>query len=453
MKLQLVAAAILSTTTLQAQQTDSILLRKLSNEIMLHSTCYENLRDLTKNIGHRLSGSESANKAVHWAVQKLKDAGADTVYLQPVEVPHWVRGKEYLKVQWAGDIYQEIEMLSLGNTEGTSGKELVKPIICVSDLAEFEQLDPALVKDKIVFFNYKFRQDIINTFEGYGDAVIYRWVAVNKAAKKGAAAVIIRSVSTAPDAVAHTGASRYDNDVPHIPAVAIGNTSADRLAEACKQRSVLGALYSECRMIGTAPSFNVIGELKGSDRADEYIVAGGHLDSWDVGEGAHDDGAGCVQAIELIRSFKALAIKPRRTIRAVMYMNEENGVRGGHAYADSALARREQHVFAMESDAGGFVPRGVGLDMPSAHKSLVQSWASLFLPYGVYDFDQEEGGVDIGPLKKQQVPLAGLLPDPQRYFDLHHSRSDVFETVNHRELKLGAWVMAAMVVMADKYFP
>ncbi len=237
-----------------------------------------------------------------------------------------------------------------------------------------------------------------------------------------------------------------------MPAVAIGNFSADKLAAACAQNKIKAQLISNCGMKGTKRSYNVIGELKGSERPYRFIVVGGHLDSWDVGEGAHDDGAGCVQSIEVLRSFKALGIKPKHTLRVVLFMNEENGVKGGLAYADSAAANKEEHIFAMESDAGGFVPRGIGLEMGDALKQKIRSWSPLFMPYGVYDFSQEEGGVDIGPLKKLNVPLAGLLPDPQRYFDLHHSKNDVFETVSHRELKLGAWTMAALIYLTDQHF-
>lgn len=435
-----------------AQNQDSLMLRKISDEIMLNGHCYENLRVLTKTIGHRLSGSPEADKAVTWGQDALRAAGADKVWLQPVDVPVWVRGKESLKVQLQGASYTEIPMLSLGNTQGTDNKILEREIVCVQNLEEFEQLSADRVKDKIVFFNYKFRQDLISTFEGYGDAVKYRWVAVNKAAEKQAAAVIIRSVSTGADDEPHTGASRYNDGVNHVPAIAIGNISADKLNAACKQGTARAQIRSNCKMMGTKRSYNVIGEIKGENQAAEIIVVGGHLDSWDVGEGAHDDGAGCTQAIEVIRAFKSLGIKPKRTVRAVLFMNEENGVKGGTAYADSALSQKERHLLAMESDAGGFVPRGVGLEMPVELKNKVKSWSALFAPYGVYDFSQEEGGVDIGPLKKQGVPLAGLLPDPQRYFDLHHSHNDVFETVSHRELKLGAWTMAAMVFLVDKYF-
>ena len=435
-----------------AQESDSVLLRKMSNQIMLEGKCYEDLRVLTKTIGHRLSGSAQADKAVTWGEQALKEAGADRVWLQPVDVPLWVRGKENLKVQLKGKQFVDIPMLSLGNTQGTDNKVLERQILCVRSLEEFEQLTTEEVRDKIVFFNYALRQDFISTFQGYGDAVKYRWVAVNKASEKQAAAVIIRSVSTGADDAPHTGASRYNDGVKPIPALAIGNISAEKLYAACQGGAVKAQLQSNCKMMGTKRSYNVIGELTGSTKPNEIIIAGGHLDSWDVGEGAHDDGAGCVQAIEVLRTFKALGIRPNRTVRVVLFMNEENGVKGGNAYADSALKHREQHIFAMESDAGGFVPRGVGLEMPATLKDKVKSWAPLFSPYGVYDFEQEEGGVDIGPLKKQGVPLAGLLPDPQRYFDLHHSSNDVFETVSHRELKIGAWTMAAMVYMVDKHF-
>lgn len=452
MKKILTFLCLTATLSAYAQHDDSTSLRKISDEIMFHGTCYDNLRVLTKTIGHRLSGSPEAARAVTWGKDALEKAGADKVWLQPVQVPLWIRGKESLKVQLDGKNYKAIEMLSLGNTEGTGGKVLERDVLCVADLEAFGKLSAEQVKGKIIFFNYKFRQDIINTFEGYGDAVKYRWVAVNKAAEKNAAAVIIRSVSTGPDSAPHTGASRYNDGVPHIPAIAIGNTGADQLAAACAKGVTKAQLLSNCGMKGMAPSFNVIGEITGTENPGSIIVVGGHLDSWDVGEGAHDDGAGCVQSIEVIRAFKALGLKPKHTIRAVLFMNEENGVKGGTAYADSAKNKKETHILAMESDAGGFVPRGVGLEMPEVLKNKVKSWEPLFRPYGVYDFSQEEGGVDIEPLKKLGVPLAGLLPDSQRYFDLHHSRNDVFETVNHRELKLGAWTMAAMVYLADQHF-
>lgn len=444
---------LLSVTAIaSAQEIDSSFLKKVSDEIMMNGTCYENLRVLTKTIGHRLSGSPQADKAVEWGRKAMEQAGAEKVWLQPVDVPVWIRGHEALEIQLDGKKFVPIEMLSLGNTDGTDGKWLEKEILCVPDLVSFEALPAATVKDKIVFFNYAFRQDIISTFEGYGDAVKYRWVAVNKASSKGAAAVIIRSVSTGADDVPHTGSSRYFDSTKHIPAIAIGNISAEKLALACKGKTLKARLVSNCGMKGIKRSYNVIGEIKGSDHPNDIIIVGGHLDSWDVGEGAHDDGAGCVQSVEVLRTMKVLGIKPKHTVRAVLFMNEENGVRGGKAYADSSLKAKEHPIFAMESDAGGFVPRGVGLEMPVETKLKIQSWAPLFKPYNVWDFSQEEGGVDISLLKESGVPLAGLLPDPQRYFDLHHSRNDVFEAVSHRELKIGAFTMTAMVLLVDKNF-
>lgn len=447
-------AGVLAVGTVHAAGSDSLFLRRLSNEILTSDGCYENLRTLTKTIGHRLSGSLAAEKAVAWGKAAMEAAGADTVWLQPVDVPVWVRGEEKLLVKIPDrNDYVEIPMLSLGNTEGTGGEWLDRDVICVPDLDAFDQLTEQQVKGKIVFFDYKFRQDIVNTFEGYGDAVKYRWLAVNKASQKSAAATIIRSVGTSTDDAPHTGSSRYNEGVKPIPALAIGNVSADLLARSCREGTTRARLMSHCGMKGTARSYNVIGQVWGSEKPDEILLVGGHLDSWDVGEGAHDDGAGCVQSIEVLRSIKALGDRPRHTVRAVLFMNEENGVRGGNAYADSAVKYGQKHLLALESDAGGFSPRGIGLEVPPDMKNTIRSWAPLFLPYGVYDFDQEGAGVDIGPLgKKLGVPLAELLPDSQRYFDLHHSRNDVFEAVHPRELKLGAWAMAALIWMADRHF-
>lgn len=431
---------------------DSAMFRRINDDIMLHGNCYEDLRVLSKNIGHRLSGSPQAEKAVVWAQKALEAAGADKVWLQPVDVPHWVRGKESLKLKFAGsNDYKEVNMLSLGNAVGTDGKVLEAPIIIANNFEEFEKIPAKDVKGKIVFFNYRFRQDLPHTFEGYGDAGPYRWRGPSVASAKGAAGLIIRSVSTGLDDFPHTGAMRYADTVKPIPAIAIGNTTADLLEQELRRGTVQAQIMSECKMLGTVRSFNVIGEITGSVHPDKYIVVGGHLDSWDVGDGAHDDGAGCVQSIEVIRTLKALNIKPRYSVRAVMFMNEENGLKGGLAYNDSALARKEEHILAIESDAGGFSPRGFGLAMDEAKRRYIRTYRHLFLPYGVYDFEREEGGADISPLQRRGVPCAGLRPDPQRYFDLHHTPNDVFEQVNHRELKLGAVALTQLVYLTSKY--
>lgn len=448
MKSFLLSAAAALSVSVSYAQNDSVMFRRISDEIMLHGTCYENLRVLCKTVGHRLSGTAAAAKAVTWGEKAMREAGADNVWLQPVNVPKWHRGKESLQLKLNGK-YRKVPALSLGNSEGTGGKPLEREIVAVNNYDEYAALDDNFVAGKIVFFNYRFRQDFINSFEGYGNAVNYRWNSPNIAAKRGAAGVIIRSMSTGEDDFPHTGSMHYDSSVKKLPEMAIGNQTADLLADACKKGRVTAIMTSECHMEEKlVPSYNVIGEIKGTEEPEQIITVGGHLDSWDVGEGAHDDGAGCVQSIEVIRAFKALGIRPRYTVRAVLFMNEENGNKGGWAYLDSAKANHENHILAMESDAGGFSPRGIGLEMPEKCKRHVQKYAHLFLPYNVYDFSKEEGGVDISPLhEKGKVPAAGLLPDSQRYFDYHHTANDVFEQVNHRELKLGAVTMAQFIFL------
>ncbi len=451
MKSKLLACLLLMGTASYAQ-SDSVMLRNISDEIMLHGTCYENLRYLCKKIGNRLSGTPQAAKAVTWGEKAMTEAGADKVWLQPVDVPFWIRGQEKLAFRYPGEkSFKDVNVLAIGNTVGTDNKLLEAPVVLVKDIEEFKKLPDDAVKGKIIFFNYRFRQDLVNTFEGYGDAGRYRWLAPNMAAARGAAAVIIRSVSTGVDDQPHTGSMRYADTVKPIPAVAIGNTTADLLEKKCKEGHVSAQMQSNCHMAGTVRSYNVIGEITGSEHPETYITVGGHLDSWDVGEGAMDDGAGCVQTIEIVRTMKALGIHPKHTIRAVLFMNEENGLKGGLAYGDSARAHNEKHMIAIETDAGGFSPRGFGLDMKESKKETIRSYRHLFLPYGVYDFEHDEGGADISPLHRMGVPVAGLLPDPQRYFDLHHTRADVFENINHRELKLCAVSLTGLVYLLDKY--
>lgn len=450
MKLRLLAIAVFTAYTSSAQ--DSLMFRKISDEIMLHGTSYENLRVLCKTIGHRISGSPAAAKAVTWGEQAMKDAGADKVWLQPADVPYWCRGKEslYLKI---GKEYKKVTATSLGNSQGTGGKTLEAPVVMVHNFDELKALPESAVKGKIVFFNYRFRQDFVFTFQGYGDAVKYRGRGASIAAEKGAVGVIIRSMSTGKDDFPHTGGLGYTDSTKKIPAMALGNITADLLEKGCEKGVPMARINSECRMMPTpVRSYNVIGEIKGSEYPDRIITVGGHLDSWDIGEGANDDGAGCVQSIEVIRAIKALGLKPKYTIRAVLFMNEENGQKGGQAYADSAKAKMEHHVLAIETDAGGFSPRGIGSEMPEADKAKILQYKDLFLPYGVYDFTREEGGSDISPLReKLKVPLAGLVPDSQRYFDIHHTNNDVFENVNHRELKLGSVVLTQFIYLVSEH--
>jgi hypothetical protein len=450
MKKIIVAVTVFLSLNIFAQtKEDSIQFNRISTEILNKGKAYNELRDLTKNIGHRLSGSEAYEKSVHWAAQKLRDAGADKVWLQEVMIPVWERGKESLQIKTGNGKWTKLKMLSLGNSEGTAGKDISGEIIMVKSFSEYEKLPAEKVKDKIVFFNYPFSQSYVQTFRGYSDASAYRSTAASLTAQKGGKFAIVRSLSSAFDDVPHTGAMRYKDDVAKIPAVAIGNTTADELENLLKSQKITAKLNSNCGMKSEKLSHSVIGELTGK-KDQSVIVVGGHLDSWDVGEGAHDDGTGIVQSIEVLRTFKNLEIKNNHTIRVVCFANEENGVKGGIQYGKTVKETGEKHLFALESDAGGFSPRGIALEMDDAKINQIKSWIPLFLPYGAYDFDGRYSGTDIYPLHDMGVPTAELAPDSQRYFDIHHTEEDTFEKVNRRELLLGAIVMTQMIYMIDK---
>jgi len=446
------AFLIISVLPVRGQQEDSLMIRKIADEILLHGKAWDNLRVLTKEIGHRLAGSPQMVKAEAWGQKTLKQAGAEKVWLQECMVPHWVRGGKDEAWMISNNQKQPLAVLALGNSVGTGAKGITAPVLLVHSFEELEQRKEE-VKGKIVFYNYRFNDRFIRTFQAYSDAVRYRSQGPSRAARYGAVAVLVRSMSHAIDNIPHTGSTGYTDSLPKIPAAALGPRDADRLADLLQEQgNVQVQLKTYGKMLPDTIGHNVIGEIKGTTFPEEIITVGGHLDSWDVGEGAHDDGAGCVQAIEVLRVLKAVEYRPKRTIRVVLFANEENGLRGGRKYAEEAKEKNEKHIFALESDAGGFTPRGFGLGMPPAQLEKVRSWAPLFRPYGVHEFNAGGGGADIGPLNRTfGTPVAGLQPDSQRYFDIHHAASDVFEAVNKRELELGAINMAALIYLVDKY--
>lgn len=431
-------------------QNDAAMLKQLSDEIMLRSTAYENLRYLCKQVGPRLSGSPQAQQSVEATARMLKEAGADTVFLQPCMVPHWERGAKEQGVVTYGGKQKALNVCALGMSIGTPAAGIKAGVIEVRNFEELEKLPDATVKGKIVFFNYPMRPELIQG--GYGDAVRYRSNGPVAAAKKGAVAVMIRSVTHSLDNYPHTGTTRYDDAVKKIPAFACSTMDAEWLSKQLKLRMPVQLfLKSNCKQGPDVLSYNVVGEIRGSEKPEEIITAGGHLDSWDLGEGAHDDGAGCVQSIEVIRAIKALGLKPKRTIRAVMFMNEENGLRGGNAYAEYAKAHNENHIFAVESDAGGFGVQTLGISGQPHQYAKIKSWEKLFKPFGIYELSEGGGGADIGPLKLLGTVLSGVNPGTQRYFDHHHAANDVFEAVHKRELELGAFSMVAICWLVSEY--
>jgi carboxypeptidase Q len=449
----LLVSLFASTLSAQNYPVDSANLKRISNHILTNYTCYNDLRDLCKNIGNRLSGSAQAAQAVVWGKSVMEKMNCDKVWLQEVMVPHWVRGDEEASIINSKGVETKVVISSLGNAVGTGDQAIKAEIIQFDNIDELKKMTEKDIKGKIVFFNYRFNQTNISPFESYGPCVYYRWGAPSEAAKLGAIAVVIRSVSSAFDNKPHTGSMRYDTKYPSIPAVAISNLEADNLeALLQKEKQVQFKMRTTCQMLEDVKSYNVVGEIKGSELPDEIITVGGHLDSWDIGEGAHDDGAGVVQAMEVLRVFKEIGIRPKRTIRAVLYMNEENGLRGANKYATLAEENSEKHILCIESDAGGDVPLGFSMTCSAAQRKKVKSWSSLFLPYGVYQFDGDGGGADVGAMyKKFNTPIMELLPNSQRYFDYHHSANDVFENVHRRELCLGSVALSAMVYLVSEY--
>ena len=435
------------------QSSDSVNIKRMSDDILTNGRAYENLRFICKKIGARLSGSPQAQMAVEATQQMLKDAGADQVFLQPCMVPHWVRGaKEEGYIVLNNGSKKSLRLCALGNSMGTGEKGIAAPVIEITSFNQLESLGTTGIKGKIVFFNFPMNPTNIVTFRSYGESGGSRTRGPSKAGQYGAIGVMVRSLASNPDDYPHTGVTVYNDSFPKIPAVAISTNDADWLSTAIKKGTVkMARIKDHCAMLPDAPSFNVVGEIRGTEFPDEIITVGGHLDSWDLAEGAQDDGAGVVQSIEVLRAIKASGIKPKRTIRAVMFMNEENGSRGGEKYLEQAKADHKKYLFALESDAGGYTPRGFGLEMSADKIEKVQQWKALFYPYGVYDLHAGGSGSDVGHLKELGTSLAGLNPDSQRYFDIHHAATDVFESVSRRELLLGAVNMAALIYLVDKY--
>ncbi len=435
------------------QATDIDMVKKIVDETMTSGTAYTNLEKLCKQVGPRLSGSANHFKAVQLTEKMLKEIGVDTIYLQSCMVPHWVRGnKEEGQITFSNGRKFQLHLTALGNSVGTVPGGVSAPVLEVRSMSELENLGLSNIKGKIIFFNFKMNPTYIETFRAYGESGVSRVRGPAMAAKYGAVGAIVRSLAINLNNYPHTGVTIYNDSFPKIPAVAISTNDAELLSKELMKKNVSRVWFkTNSKMLPDEKAYNVIGEIKGSTYPDEIITVGGHLDSWDLAEGANDDGSGVVQSMEVLRTLIALGIKPKRTIRAVLFVNEENGGRGSEAYLEEAKSKNEKHIFALESDAGGFTPRGFSLEMTEAQRSKIMAWKYLFYPYGVYNFANGGGGSDIGPLKKIGAALAGLSPDSQRYFDIHHAATDVFENVSERELKLGAANMAALIYLVSEY--
>jgi len=430
-------------------------MRKIYDMSLLNGKSYDWLDHLSNEIGGRLSGSFSAQQAVEYTKAELEKLGLDKVWLQSVMVPKWTRGeREFAYLQTAPGVTRNVNITALGGSIATPSGGTRAEVIEVQGIEQLEEYGRENIEGKIVFYNRPMRADHIQTFKAYGGCVDQRYSGAEEAAKFGAVGVIVRSMNLRMDDFPHTGSMSY-GDTPankRIPAAAISTNDAKYLSGMLKIQNDLEFYFKmNCEVHADVESYNVIGEITGTQNPEQIMVVGGHLDSWDIGDGAHDDGAGVVQSMEVLRLFKEIGYKPKKTLRVVLFMNEENGLRGGNKYAEVAQNKGENHVFALESDAGGFTPRGFSFDATDAQFDKVLSWKKLFKPYLIHYFEQGGSGADIGPLAGGNTVLAGLRPDSQRYFDYHHAASDTFDKVNKRELELGAATMASLVYLVDNH--
>jgi len=432
-------------------QKEAEMVKAIFDEALTDQTAYENLRYLCKNCNGRISGTKQLEKAVDFTFQVMNSMNLDRVEKQPVQVPYWERGeKEIGSIQSAKFGNKSVPVTALGMSVGTGSNGLTAEVMETRSFEELKQLGKQNISGKIVFFNEPMNPRLINTFAAYGGAVGQRTQGASEAAKYGAVGVVVRSLTTSLDDFPHTGMLSYNELVPKIPAIAISTNGANLLSDWLKNDPELKFYFrTTCEIHPNAPSFNVIGEIKGSEYPDQIITIGGHLDAWDTGEGAHDDGAGCIQSIEVLRLFKKLGIQPKRTIRAVMFMDEEISQSGGKEYAQQAELKNEKHYFALEADRGGFTPRGFGISAPDERIEKFLELRSYFEPYGITQFTTGGGGADIGPLRMFGTVLSSFVPDMQRYFDYHHSPNDTFEQVNFRELQMGSAAMASLIYLVD----
>ena len=440
-------------TTVPYDQETADVITQFYGDALGERESYNLLRDLSKDIGQRLSGSEGAAKAVLWSKEIMEGYGFDSVFLQEVMVPHWERGAYEECFYYEGNKKINLSILGAGGTVSTPFEGVTAEVVEVKSLEEVDVLGREGVEGKIVFYNKAFNQRYINIGTSYGETGFQRRLGAIKAAEYGAVASVFRSLSSSNDDYPHTGSMSYKEGVDSIAHGGLGVLSSIKLSEKIKvdPKTKLTVRLSG-KWFPDALSHNVIGEIKGSENPDNIILVGGHLDSWDVSEGAHDDGAGCVHSIGALRLFQKQGIKPKNTLRAVMFMNEENGLRGGTQYAENAIKNNEKHIVAIESDASAYIPRGFGFSGSDEQLEKIQDWLKYFDKNTISYFSKGGGGADIGPLHRRTgTPMFGLSIDGQKYFEIHHTAKDVFEAVHPREMELGTASMASLVYLIDKY--
>lgn len=442
--------------SLNAQKEEEVnsQIKEIYRQALTQGKSYDWLNHLTNQIGGRLSGSLNAERAIKWAKEELDTLPLDSVWLQTVMVPKWVRGTfEYANIESSPGNTINVNICALGGSIATPSVGIRANVIEVNQIDELAKLGKDKIKGKIVFFNRPMQADLINTFKAYGGAVDQRYNGAAEAAKYGALAVIVRSLNFRLDDYPHTGVMSY-GDLPinkRIPAAAISTNDAELLSSMIALNPKLRFFVKQnCKNYPEVKSHNVIAQINGEVSPEKIILVGAHLDSWDLGDGAHDDGAGVVQSMEVMRLMSQKGFRPKNTIRVVLFANEENGLKGAKAYSKNVKKSKEQHLLALESDTGGFSPRGFNFDTKEKYLKRILSWKPYFDPYYIHLFEGSGSGADVNLLKGSALVLAGLKTDSQRYFIHHHSEMDTFDQINKRELEIGAATMAALVYLTDQ---
>ena len=430
-------------------------IREIYDYALNNAKSYEWLDFLCNQIGGRMAGTLNAERAVQWGKNELNKLDLDKVYLQNVMVPKWVRGSfEYASIITAPGMSINVPVCALGGSIPTPSYGLRAQVVEVKSFHELESLGKEKIKGKFVFFNKAMPKNLVDTFSAYKNIVDIRYQGARKAAKLGAVGVIVRSINLRLDDYPHTGNMSY-GDIPNnmrVPAAAISTNGAQLLSSMLSLNDDLYFyLKQDCKNYPEVLSHNIIGEIKGSKFPKDIIVIGGHLNSWDLGDGAHDDGAGIVQSMEVLNIFRQLNYSPKRTIRVVMFTGQKNGLRGGKRYAEIAKQNNEKHLFALESDVGGFSPRGFSFEADNNQFKKINNWQNYFKPYQTDSFSSIKKESTISPLRGNNTVLSYLRTDSQRYFDYHNAATDVFQTVNKRELELGAASIASLIYLVDQY--
>lgn len=446
--------AILVAWSVAAQTTDHTV-HKIIDHALYNSRAFEHLSYLTDNIGPRLSGSKNADLAVKWTTRQLRSWGIDTRN-EPVMVPHWVRGAERARLVSHND--QKIVITALGGSVATPADGITAEVIEVTTREQLAELGRAKIKGKIVFYNKAMDMALIESgraFDAYGQAVVFRGRGASWAAEHGAVAAVIRSVASASLRTPHTGSMSYDEKLPKIPAGAMSTEDADLVHRLlAKGEKVRMHLVLTPRALPDVMSANVIGEIRGSEHPDEIVLIGGHLDSWDLGTGAIDNGSGVAMVMETLRIYKELGIRPKRTIRGVLFMNEENGLRGARKYFENAAKREElqKHVAAIETDAGAAPPTGFITTLEGKALDAIQARMRVLSRIGPMTFSSSKHtGADTSPLTDAGVPGFGLVPNPRHYFDYHHAPSDTLDKVDPKALAQNTATLAAVAyILAEE---